>query len=160
MGGFILMSKAQFWGIDLMVAMIIFSVAIAVFYIYSLNQPSETEQNFENLFYDGGVIADALLSQGYPEDWNSGDVVTLGILSSGKINETKLERFYDLASSDYERTRQIFNTGYNYWFFLSEEMDGIDGIGLNQTNPRNLVKVTRFSIYKNKPVTVYLYIWE
>ena len=47
---------------DIMVAVGIFIMAIVVFYIYSLNRPDELKENFENLFQDGKIITDNLLS--------------------------------------------------------------------------------------------------
>jgi hypothetical protein len=147
-----------------MLASTIFIFGIVMFYLYALNDPEEGKENLEGLFYDGKIIAESLLSEGYPKDWNSADVVTTGILSDNKINETKLERFYNLANSDYAKTRNRFNTQFDYYFFLSENMTinsvEVEGIGSNPPNPQNLVKITRFTVYKNRPVTAYIYVWN
>ena len=45
----------------------------------------------------------------------------------------------------------------------SVEVDGIGKPGVTRDNigeTYNLIKITRFSIYQNEPITVYLYIWE
>ncbi|MCX6748539.1 MAG: hypothetical protein NT076_02955 [Candidatus Pacearchaeota archaeon] len=164
---FISTKKSQAWGLDLMMALAIFLVAIVGFYLFSLNQPNEREQMGE-MFYDGEFIADNILSEGYPADWNSGNVFSIGILTENKINKTKLERFYQLANSDYGKTKRLFNTKYNYFFLLQENMtinqEEVRGIGkpgaIPEEESENLIKITRFSIYKNKPTTVYVYIWE
>ena len=161
--------RAQGWGMDLMVALSIFLIGIVIFYIYSLNNPNEAKENIENLFYDGESLTNVLLSEGYPKAWNSTNVVGLGILSDNKINDTKLERFYDLSQTEYEKTKSLFNTRYNYYFFLDENMiinsvsvEGIGKPGVTKTtiSSINLIKVTRVVVYENKPVTAYLYIWE
>ncbi len=161
--------KAQGWGMDLMVALSIFLIGIVIFYIYSLNNPNEAKENIENLFYDGESLTNILLSKGFPNSWNSTNVVKIGILSDNKINATKLERFYDLSQTEYEKTKALFNTRYDYYFFLDENMtinsvpvEGIGKPGATKTtiNAVNLIKVTRVVIYENKPVTAYLYIWE
>ena len=54
---------------------------------------TEAEENIDALFYEGKIIASSILSEGYPVDWNSENVVTAGILTDNKINETKVERF-------------------------------------------------------------------
>ena len=155
---------SQAWGMDLMIASIIFTMGIIVFYFYALNEPSEAEEKIDALFYDGKVIADSILSEGHPKDWNVGNVVAIGILSQNKINETKLERFYDLADDDYNKTKALFNTKYNYYFFLNETMfingEEKPGIGRVPSNHKNLVKITRFTIYKEKPMAAYLHVWE
>lgn len=156
--------QSQAWGIDMAVAVVIFSIGIIVFYFYALNSQNEAAENFEKLGYDGKIIVSSILSEGYPADWGLEEVVTIGILSENKINETKLERFYSLSTDNYGKTKALFNTRYNYYFFLTEKMilgsGEVEGIGKEPTNPENLVKITRFTIYKNKPVTAYLYVWE
>lgn len=155
---------AQAWGIDLMIASVIFTVAIVFFYFYALNEPNEAQETIDALYYDGKIITDSILSEGYPKNWNSTNVVTIGILSQNKINETKLERFYNRSDLTYAKTKTLFNTKYNYYFFLNEDMiiDGttIQGIGKEPLNDKNLIKITRFTVYKEKPMTAYLYVWE
>lgn len=156
--------RAQAWGFDLVIGAMIFFSAVTAFYIYSLNSSPEGEETLNPLIYDGNIVADSLLSSGYPEDWDSGNVIKIGILSKNKINETKLERFYNLTSSDYDRTKIIFNTKYNYYYFLSEPMiisnQQVQGMGLQPQNQKNLIKITRFVSYRDKPMTLNLYIWE
>ncbi len=156
--------RAQAWGMDLMVAFVIFTIGIVIFYFYAINQPGEAEEKIDSLSYEGKIIGDSIFSDGYPENWDSSNVVTLGILSNNKINETKLDRFYNLASVDYSRTKNLFNTRFDYYFFLSENMTltsgEVEGIGLPPSNPENLIRITRFTIYKDKPVTAHIYIWE
>ena len=165
-------TKAQAWGFDLIVAFIIFSIGIVIFFIYSINQPTEAKETLEKLFYDGKIVSDSILSQGYPDNWDVGNVISIGVLNDGKVNETKLQNFYNLAQSDYATTKIIFNTNYNYFFFLDENMTSIgadvDGIGMvgvnknniNDFNPENLVKISRFVVYQDKPMAAYLYIWD
>jgi len=156
--------RAQAWGIDLAVALIIFTVGILIFFFYTVNRPAEARENLDYMFYDGNLIADSLMSEGSPLDWDSSNVVTVGILSENKINETKLEQFYNLSIQDYSRTKQLFNTRFDYYFFLSGNMSlyvgEVEGIGYSPLNENNLVKITRFTIYKDKPTTAYFYIWE
>jgi len=128
----------------------------------------ELEENMQNLFYDGEIITNTILSEGYPINWNETNVDKIGILSDNKINETKLERFYNLAQTDYEETKIIFNTKYNYYLFLDKNITinsvSIEGIGKpgvnkNNINTENLIKITRITVFENKPATAYLYVW-
>jgi len=170
-------NKAQFWGIDLMVAVGIFLIIIILFYVYSLNYPSESVEKINEMLKKGDFITDTLLSEGYPTDWNldPDNVGHIGVMSTeGKIDNVKLESFYDLTVSDYENTKSLFNTKYDYYFNFSENMnfgggpipgigkEGGDDIGqiLSDEDPQNLVKITRFTVYDDKPVTAYLYLWE
>jgi len=163
--------RAQIWDLDILTGIVLFLVGIIVFFVYSLNQPSEAQDNFEFLFYDGKIIANSLMSSGYPIDWNSGNVITLGISSEKKINETKLERLYEIiyTEDNYTLTKNLFNTQYDYYFFLDQnmtinsiEVEGIGkpGVTKDYIDARNLIKITRFTIYQNKTVPLYIYIWE
>ena len=163
--------KAQIWGLDILVGMTLFLIGIIVFFVYSLNQPGEAQDNFELLFHDGKIIADNLMSPGYPLNWNSSNVITLGISSDDKINETKLERLYEIiyTENNYSLTKNIFNTQYEYYFFLEQnmtinsvEIGGIGKPGATKDNidAKNLIKITRFTIYQNKTTSLYIYIWE
>ena len=91
--------KSQAWGIDLMIAMVIFSVGLVSFYFYSLNSGEEANGITDQLFYDGNIIANDILSEGYPLNWGTEDVVKIGIISDNRINETKLNNFYLLSNS-------------------------------------------------------------
>jgi hypothetical protein len=165
-----LMSKrAQIWGIDLVVAVVIFNVALLSFYVFTLNQSSDEKEKFESLSYHGRGITESILSDGYPSDWNPLNVVEIGILSENKINETKLETFYNFAQTKYSLTRMVFNTPYHYYFFLDVNMTfssgSVDGIGRPgvdrySVEAKNLIKIERVSVYQGRPVSAFLYIWE
>jgi len=164
--------KGQAWSVDLIVALGLFSIGIVVFLIYSIDFTDHNRDVYENLFYDAEFMSNILLSEGYPVDWDQGNVVQLGILSEGKINGSKLDEFHNIiGNGDYESTKILFNTKYNYYFFFSEEMvlhEGgvpVDGLGqpgfdINNITEDNLIKITRFSIYNDKPVSVYLYVFD
>ena len=166
-------NKAQGWGMDLIIAVTIFTFGLVAFYMYSLNSPGEAKEKIESLSYDGKILTNTILSDGAPESWNTENVVKIGILSDNKINETKLQYFYNLTrtGSDYSETKRLFDITYDYYFFLNENMTtigiNVDGIGkpgvshnTGFDDAKNLVKITRYVIYENKPMTAYFYIWE
>ncbi len=156
--------KAQAWGIDLSVAFMIFTFGIIIFFVYAVNSSNDAGETLDTLMYEGNVIADSVLSEGSPKNWDASNVITLGILSENKINNTKLENFYYLSLSDYDKTKSLFNTRFDYYFYLSQNItingSEVEGIGMSPLNEKNLVKVTRFTIYENIPSTAYFYIWD
>ena len=165
--------KAQAWGFDLMIASIIFVSGIVIFYIYTLNYPKETQEKLDKLNYIGENIAQSLLDTGYPDGWTTIEVSRIGLTNSNKINQTKLDRFYELANeplnpSGYAKAKSIFGTSYDFFVNLSVPMTisgstpAENGIGKDFTGQvtTNLIKTTRLTIYENKPVTIYIYIWE
>jgi hypothetical protein len=164
-------TKGQIWSLDLMAGLALFLIGIMIFFIYSLNQPSQAKENLEILSYEGKIIIDNLISEGYPSDWSSSNVITIGITTDSKINQTKLETLYQMiyTQNNYTKTKNLFNTQYDYYFFLDQNMTvsagSIEGIGKPGTtkqniNASNLIKLTRFTIYQNKTTPLYLYIWK
>lgn len=153
------LKKAQAWGFDLVIGLFIFTFVIVVFYLYALNYTSDSEEAFQVLNQEGELIADSLLSEGSPVDWNSGNAIRIGILSDDKINETKLERFIGL---DYEMTKILFNVRYDYYVNFSKSLDVngamIGGIGQVNLNADNVALVRRISSYEGEPITLSIYL--
>jgi len=163
--------KAQIWSLDVTAGLTLFLIGIMIFLIYSLNQPGQAQETHTLLSYDGKIIADNLLSPGYPENWNTSSVIAPGLTTANKINQTKVENLYQMiyAQNNYTKTKVLFNTVYDYYFFLSDNLTvsagSIHGIGKPGINPsnisaKNLVKITRYTIYQNKTTPLYIYIWN
>ncbi len=156
--------RAQAWGFDLMIASVLFMGGIIFFYIYAFNTPSQGEEKLNSLTYEGNVLADSLISDGSPINWSVDNVGRIGLLSNNKINQTKLDAFYSLSQSDYPKTKALLNTRYNFFINASNPLTAnneiIIGIGLPPDNPQNLIKISRFTIYKETPVTLTIEVWE
>lgn len=149
----------------------LFLIAMLIFFVYALNNSEESEETFELLTYDGELISNSLLSVGYPENWQTSNVQTIGITTNGKVNQTKLEELYKMiyTNGNYTLTKRKFNTIYDYYFFFEEnitinsvEVEGIGKPGISKDNisANNLVKTTRLTIYKNKTMPLYVYTWN
>jgi|SRR3989344_4924905 len=158
--------KAQAWAFDLMVALAIFMAAIILFFFFSVNYKAEGEDILNSMQYDGNAAADTLLSAGYPENWDSANVIIPGLLTNKKINQTKLDSFYSISSSNYGKAKSLLNTNYNFCLNFSEPItitgnpNPISCIGSLDANSENLIVVSRFTFYKDKPVLLKLYIWN
>jgi hypothetical protein len=164
-------SKAQIWSLDVMVGTALFLTSIMIFFIYSFNQPSEARESLDLLTYDARSVAQDLLSEGYPTNWTSSNVTKIGLTTSNKINQSKLQELYNMIhiQGNYQLAKNKFQTGYDFYFFLSENMTvstgPIQGIGKPGTTPENidakdLIKITRYTIYQNKTTPLYLYLWQ
>ncbi len=156
-----------------MMGVFLFSVALSVFYFSTLNDTNSSDESLESISYAGREITNAILSEGFPASWDSSSLIQIGVLSENKINETKLEAFYLLTQSDYIRTKGLFATSYDYYFFLDSNISfnstTIDGIGkpgvtrdsiVSDSSVKNLVKINRVTIYKDRPTGAVLYVWE
>lgn len=142
--------RAQVWSLDLIVACVIFMVGIVILYIYSINYTNQGASNLNNMLYDGNIASNFILSEDFP-----------GILTNNKINQTKLD---DFANSDYATKKRQLNSRYDFYFKIdSLEAGGnpVDYLGkMPQSATTDNIKITRFTIYKNKPAKFELFIWK
>lgn len=156
--------KAQAWGFDLIIALILFFIGVTLLFLYIVNSPSTSKEKIDDLNYEGENVISQILSEGYPQDWNSTKFVQIGIITENKINETKLGFFYNLSTENYPLILSLFNTKYDFFFNLSQQIIidnvSIKGIGKEPSSYTNIIKITRFTIYKDKPVSAELLIWE
>ena len=163
--------KAQAWGFDMMIASMIFISGIIIFYVYSLNYPKESQETLDQLFSEGDFITESLLSEGLPPNWDENSVIRIGIITNNKINDSKLEKFYLLANSQlnpqgYAKAKSVLNTKYNFFMNFSEQMvinsNPVNGVGksFDGEQTKNIIKITRATIYQNKIVSLNLYVWE
>ena len=156
--------RAQAWGFDIIVATGIFILGIVAFFLYTINYPTGEQEKLDELLYEGNNVASSLLSTGYPENWTTLTVSKIGILTDNMIDQEKLNNFNELSSNDYGRTKSMLGTKYNYFVNFSSPMQisgtTVDGIGLFPVNSKNAIKISRVSIYQNKPVTIEVHVWE
>ena len=157
---------------DMIVAVLIFSAAILVYYKTTTNLSDQDETLLDDLLIDAKSISGSLMSQGYPYNWIEDNVVRIGISNDNRINETKLEQFSRIP---YNNSRKLFGTAYNYYVYFrdrnnniipfNESLEGIGKPGVNSTNiqtvenPKKLVKVTRLVIKKSDIVKMVIYLW-
>ena len=156
--------KGQAWGTDLIIASVVFIGGLLVFYFYSLNISDDGSDTLQKLQYSGELVAEDLFSEGYPKNWEIEDVQRIGIVTDSRINQTKLESFYNLSTYEYEKTKSLFNLNYEYYISFQNNVSiygqSVEGIGLKPQNSNNLIKITRVMVYNDKPTSVEVEIWN
>ena len=130
--------RGQVWSFDLIVASVIFLIGIIVLFLYAINYSSQTKNQLDELFYDGNLASELILSE---EDF--------GILSDDKIDPSKLAAF------DCRTKKSEMALKYDFYFNL----DGNDYCDI-PTNPEDLVKVTRITIYNDKPAKFEILVYD
>ncbi len=173
MAGYTLIRKrrGQIWSLDMMMAVVMFMLALFMVYQYLINSERTNVSDIEELARDSQVISSQLLSEGLPKGWNSTDVKMIGVAKDFRINETCWERFSNIS---YDRSRSVFNTRYHYYVYFTDNEDnlitigGIDGIGkpgvvsanVSEVQTKRIIKVDRLAIYDSKIIKMVLFLWE
>jgi hypothetical protein len=165
--------KAQSWYLDLFFGILLFSIALVFLFQASYNLKSNHDQISEVMKVQSDLIMKMILSDGIPENWtNDANSLQPGILSNGRINETKLMNFND--ESFYNSSLLKFRTRFHYHFHFTNGTDiiKINNIkyfgkqGINETNlyltqdPLNILKINRFTIYNSSIIKMVMYIWD
>jgi hypothetical protein len=161
--------KAQVWGIDLAVALIIFFGAILFFYKYGIEAIDSEKQDASALLQDAKLISNYLVSPGYPENWTLNDVTLLGLTDQdARLSPEKVQMFYNFSKYNYTQSRMLLSTSHHYFvFFESKEGNAtkiynVSWIGRNYTidNPRNIIKISRFVFYNSSIIKMNVYVWQ
>lgn len=147
-----------------------FFIALFIFYQYYSNTVSIDVGEIENVRRDAQTISNFLMSPGYPANWNSTDVGQIGIVEDGfRLNDSKLA---NLTAIDYDTTRKLFNTKYDYYFYFINKENEVANIsaygkpGINITNieevenPKKIVSLSRFVFYNKNVYRMVLNVWE
>lgn len=143
--------RAQVWSLDVIIASVIFVSGLVVLYVYAVNFDSGLSDDVDELFYETNLASELILSE---------DVS--GILYSGKVDQSKLDVFNGLTQ---QQQKSLLGIKNNFYFTMdgleSPEGNPIGYVGdFPSGNTRNLVQVTRLTVYKNKPVKFLIYVWN
>ena len=162
--------RAQAWSMDFAASVVIFitALAIAIFALnYTLNQnQSQIEMNMmENAAMSA---SDALVRQpGIPEDWDSSDVITLGLASQENIlNESKLQNLLSLDNNTIKSLLGISN--YNFYLEVRYANGSLaslpTGEGIVKGDPPSdasmVIPVERHVIYMGEIARMRLVLWK
>ena len=173
-------SRGQSWTIEFILAFLIFSSAIILSIKMISNIYKSTD--FEDLARESEMLSNTFLSDGYPVNWTSADVIRPGIVSDGKINVSKLA---NLTEIDYYTAKQLLGIRQDFFIYFSDDsgmkdifedfgMSGECGYGhpgilieydgtcrLNITvDYDDMVKLSRFTVYDHNIITMTVYVWD
>lgn len=177
--------RGQVWGIDLSIAFILFLGVIFLFYRYSISFTPESSL-VNKMIKEGGYASNALLSEGYPENWTLytlNDIGTLGLLGNDSLLDiNKVSNFSawvgggpTLKPTNYSLSKPKLNTKYDYYITFKNGTGQADclldtvgncivlGKDYSNENPKQVVKIQRLVAYDTgqgiKPFKLLLYIW-
>ncbi len=118
--------KAQIWFTDFAIAIIIFSFALISYYTYATNISRGDSIVMDNLVSDAKTISSSLVSAGYPAGWDSTNVIRIGFTSgNNRIDNAQFNEFMEI---NYNKTRKMLGTSYDYLLFFVNESGDVQNI--------------------------------
>ncbi|MBW2992660.1 hypothetical protein KY345_05580 [Candidatus Woesearchaeota archaeon] len=154
--------KCQVWYTDFIVAVLIFAIALVIYFEYVNNLSKEEESQLDEMLMSAKLVSNNLMSSGYPDDWNQSNVEIIGVLDNKRVNQTKIEQFYNMS---HDTTKFELGITDNYYFYLQDQdgqrisIGGKNSTGLEPDNPVKLVKIDRVTIYNNSITKAVVQIW-
>jgi hypothetical protein len=109
-------SKGQTWVFDYIVGFLMFAFLLIL--SLSLLRSIDAKSDYDLVSREVDFVSVALVSPGFPDNWNSSSVIFPGLLSDNKINKSKLDLF---DSFGYERTKALLRVTGEYWFYFKDE---------------------------------------
>jgi len=156
-----LKKDSQIWSIDLILSFFIISFLLLIIPLLYFGQEEKGYEKIKEMNEYGDYLIETILSEGYPQNWNTSNFIKIGILTNGRVNNTKLNNFYNLTKENYKLVKESFGIPYDFFFYL-EETEGIGkpDFNLSAKNYSNIIKITRITIYEENPIKVEAFIFE
>jgi hypothetical protein len=158
--------KAQVWYTDFMVGVLIFSIVVVSYFYYVEHTEYSDDALVNYLISEAKTISNYLVTEGYPANWTSANVSTVGITDGNhRINEGKLQ---DFNSWGYEERRSYLHTTKDYYFYF----EYLNGTRFNElcedpfsgcvewNSSYYLVQNTRLLIYDSDVVRMVLNVYQ
>ncbi|MFH0867869.1 MAG: hypothetical protein V1831_01020 [Candidatus Woesearchaeota archaeon] len=118
--------KAQAWFMDFVIALIIFIFILIAYYTYTANISKQDSSAMDNLISDSKTIVSSLTTGGYPDNWNSNNVVRIGFTDN--YNRINNDQFIEFNEINYNRTKKLLGTTYDYLLFFVNESNDVQNI--------------------------------
>ena len=162
--------KGQIWYLDVFFALFIFTGALIFFFKSDIDFLSREDDILEQMDREGRIISESLMGPGYPDGWNSDNVIDIGIVDSYRVRDAGLSEF---GRINYNTSRTLLRTSYDYYLFFEDNdgpiwvnatQEGFGKPGISSANildedPFHLLKIVRFVIFRSEPVRMVIYLW-
>ncbi len=112
-------TRAQLWTLDYIIGFSLFLIALFLSIHYLVAEAAQHD-SFATVLHSTERLSEQLMSTGYPTDWRSDDVVTVGLLTDGRYSPRKAASLLDRFRTDPGATRQLLGTPYDFSLVISE----------------------------------------
>ena len=171
-------TDAQVFYGDAFAGLIIFLLAVIVFFSLSGNVSFSESRVLDALVGDAESISSSLMSTGTPFNWTPDSVSVIGVTDgSYRLNSTKVNM---LMGMSYNLTNSLFGTNANYIIFFKDKDSNVlpfdkcaftnTGIVVQNITPllcenvtiagsTNLLNVERLAFYQDQIIKLTVYVW-
>jgi hypothetical protein len=111
---------AQMWSLDLIVSLVIFSVALLLTYTMAGNVFGASD--YEDVRDEAAIAASLLSGTGYPQHWSSQSVIRAGIVADDRLS---LRKAHELGSLSAQQARTRLRITDSFSVQLLNESDGV-----------------------------------
>lgn len=105
--------RGQVWSFDYTIGMLLFIITILLA-TSVLVKNFFADDSFEELHANAEAVSEQLMGTGYPSHWRPGDAISIGLITGERLSARKVERFFSIVQDDYERSKALLNTRYEY----------------------------------------------
>jgi hypothetical protein len=165
--------KAQFWSFDIVFAIVIFVIALALItYVWS-----DISNQF-SLSYGNGVsamqlgiqgLSTTLTESGNPSNWNSvvnvdnistWNNVSIGLEGSSGLSTSKILTLEAMSEYNYQDTKPLLGVGYDYYITLTNgEVNITIGKNPGPYNPTSVQVVNIPVLLNNQHTNMHIELW-
>ncbi|MGV8162671.1 MAG: hypothetical protein ACP5N2_05060 [Candidatus Nanoarchaeia archaeon] len=162
-------AKGQIWTLDYIVGLLIFLATVFIAFILIRDLKLDSN-NFGHALKESNHISMNLINSGTPSNWNSSNVLIIGISENNRINLTKLDEFDNLT---YAKTKLLFQVTGEYVFYFENKTGIINqskcfrGYDLGEScilqippQADNIAKTERLVILNSNIVKMVIVVWN
>jgi len=173
-------NKGQVWLSDFTISLLLFIVAALIAVKIIMNSFS-VNSDFAKLKTDASKISEILLSEGYPSNWTNDTVIRPGLLTSDRLDLSKIRNAMNQSYINYSSLMPKLQTSYDFLVIFQEQSSEIINFG-DGSNPLyaignplvyvnstevlftsdydDLVRLTRLVVYDSRIVKMTVYLWR
>ncbi|MCA9485550.1 MAG: hypothetical protein KC506_01770, partial [Nanoarchaeota archaeon] len=122
----------------------------------AVNLPLADEDNYDSLRNEASSIANSLMSEGSPSNWDKDNVIRIGLLSEGRIDEGKWSEFGDVP---YQTAKGLFRVIDDFYVYFGDDVGDRVGMYLDDSN-ESVVRVTRVVVRNNESMAMHVVSWR
>lgn len=151
--------KGQALSFDFLIATAILFFIIAILLAQVTHNTKELNEIREKneLVEDAYKLSEIFFDEGYPKNWNSSNVIILGMETNNRIDWQKLKNLEEIG---YQKSLILLGLKNDYNFTIFKGNSTFYSFGKNTENASSIVKVDRVSILNNSIVSIQVLVFD